>query len=140
LKREVLIHREYLYEQFQESQNEYVDQNQPLDQDYVSLLQEMDLQIVIIGGFPKFVQKWREAFPKIRIVGERDYHLTLNFLNKMDVIVFDAQYNNHSNFERVMAAFTSEEPVFQMVRRTRSVDLLCKDIYYKLQDHKQKQL
>ena len=141
LKRELLIHREHLYEQFQESQNEYsIREGKPHDQDYVSLIKKMDLQMVIIGGFPKFVQKWREAFPKIRVVGERDYHLTLNFLNKMDVVIFDAAYNNHSNFERVMSALTSDKPIFKMVRRTRSVDLLCKDIYYKLQNHKHKQL
>ncbi len=135
LKREVLIHRENLYEQFQESQSDLsISEDQPFDRDYVSLLQEMDLKMVIIGGFPKFVQKWREAFPKIKVVGERDYQLTLNFLNKMDVVIFDAAYNNHSNFERVMSALTSDKPIFKMVRRRRSVDLLCKEIYIKYQE------
>lgn len=111
-------------------------------EEVVPELEHMDLEtqidyiksfkLTLVGGHPNFHKNIKRILPSIKIVGAEQLSISLDFIKKMDALIFVTSYNSHSQYKRIQKYWDSDNTRLIFINTQRNTDELIYLLYDKL--------
>jgi len=93
------------------------------------------LKIAIVGGHPNLTKKIKEVLPNFDYIAEKEKNRKVDFLGNKDIVFFSSVHDNHSLYEKVVAATKHSKTVLWYLKnRHQNLYLLFKDMYKECQE------
>jgi hypothetical protein len=122
-QKELLALREYMF-----SLEDY-----PIDNEETKSAEDIaaffkDKRCAIVGGNPNWIKKMKLRVPSFIFIGNDNRSKDLSFLDHLDIVFFNTEYNSHSIYEKVIERMRKNKTKMVYINRGRNV----KESLYKM--------
>lgn len=124
-REELRVLREFVFNLNKEEAEEV---DEPASNSAVNEVNEKGLRVAVFGGHQRFHQRLREAFSNIRTIEPEELGIDLSFVTNMDVILFVASYNNHSQYERFRPLWNKDKTKLIFLNKQSAPETVAKKI------------
>lgn len=124
-KEELKLLREFVFNLNKEDDEEI---NEPESISAINQVNDKGLKIAVFGGHLRFHQRLRESFSNIRTIEPEELGIDLSFVANMDVILFVAKYNNHSQYERFRPLWKKDRTKLIFLNKQSAPETIAKKI------------
>ncbi len=104
--------------------------------DQIDLEEKIDhiksFKLTLIGGHPNFHKNIKRILPSIKIVGAEQLSISLDFIKKMDALIFVTSYNSHSLYKKIQKYWDSDNTRLLFINTQRNTEEFIYLVYDKL--------
>lgn len=130
-KEELRILREFIF-----NLNQNANENTEIGASITNAIQEVqqkELKIAVFGGHPRLHQRMKETFRFVRTIEPEELGIDLSFVTQMDVILFVATYNNHSQYHRFRPLWDKNRTKLIFLNNQSSIEIIASKILEEFQ-------